>query len=91
MAGTKKDALAAFDVFVQTWGVKYEKAVECLVKDRNALLAFYDLLSRALEASAHDQRYRKLVCDRAPSHRALQRMPVEQDGARDDLQARRGR
>src|SRR6516162_2392077 len=42
MAETKKDALAAFDAFVETWGVKYDKAVECLVKDRDALLAFYD-------------------------------------------------
>src|SRR5207302_6279027 len=42
MAETKKDALAAFDAFVQTWGIKYEKAVECLAKDRDALLAFYD-------------------------------------------------
>ena len=24
MAETKKDALAAFDVFVETWGVKYD-------------------------------------------------------------------
>ncbi len=42
MAETKKDALAAFDVFVETWRVKYDKAVECLIKDREALLAFYD-------------------------------------------------
>jgi transposase-like protein len=42
MAETKKDALAAFDAFVETWGVKYGKAVECLIKDRDALLAFYD-------------------------------------------------
>ena len=42
MAETKKDAFAAFDVFVETCGVKYDKAVECLVKDRDALLAFYD-------------------------------------------------
>jgi len=42
MAETKKDALAAFDAFVETWNVKYEKAVECLSKDRDALLAFYD-------------------------------------------------
>jgi putative transposase len=42
MAETKKDALGAFDAFVQTWGVKYEKAAECLIKDRDALLAFYD-------------------------------------------------
>ena len=42
MAETKRDALAAFDAFVETWGVKYEKAVECLIKDREALLVFYD-------------------------------------------------
>jgi putative transposase len=42
MAETKKEALAAFDAFVETWGVKYVKAVECLIKDREALLAFYD-------------------------------------------------
>src|SRR3984893_4001252 len=42
MAETKKDALAAFDAFIETWGVKYDKAVECLIKDRDALLAFYD-------------------------------------------------
>jgi putative transposase len=42
MAETKKDALAAFNAFVETWGVKYDKAVECLIKDRETLLAFYD-------------------------------------------------
>jgi len=42
MAETKKDALVAFDAFIETWGVKYAKAVDCLTKDRDALLAFYD-------------------------------------------------
>ena len=42
MAETKKDALAAFDALIETWGVKYDKAVECLIKDREALLSFYD-------------------------------------------------
>lgn len=42
MAETKKEANAAFDLFVETYGVKYEKAVGKLVKDRNELLAFYD-------------------------------------------------
>jgi transposase-like protein len=42
MAETKKDALVAFDTFIATWGVKYERAVECLIKDRDALLVFYD-------------------------------------------------
>jgi putative transposase len=42
MAETKKDALVAFDAFVDTYGAKYEKAAECLTKDRHVLLAFYD-------------------------------------------------
>ena len=42
MAETKKDAEAALDAFVETYGIKYDKAVECLTKDRDALLAFYD-------------------------------------------------
>jgi putative transposase len=42
MAETKKDALVAFDAFVEIYAIKYEKAVECLTKDRDALLAFYD-------------------------------------------------
>ena len=41
-SATKNDAIAAFDAFIETWGVKYEKAVDCLSKDRDALLAFYD-------------------------------------------------
>ena len=42
MAETKKEANAAFDLFVDTYGVKYEKAVGKLLKDRDELLAFYD-------------------------------------------------
>lgn len=32
----------AFELFVATYEAKYPKAVECLVKDREELLAFYD-------------------------------------------------
>ena len=42
MAETKADAMAAFDQFVDTYRAKYPKAVECLTKDREALLAFFD-------------------------------------------------
>jgi len=42
MAETRNDAEAAFDAFVQTYAVKYDKAVDCLSKDRTTLLAFYD-------------------------------------------------
>ena len=38
---TKAEAGAAFDFFVETYGVKYDKAVAKLVKDREALLTFY--------------------------------------------------
>lgn len=41
-AETKTDAEIAFEHFVKTYGVKYEKAVEKLAKDREELLAFYD-------------------------------------------------
>ncbi len=42
MAETKKEANAAFDLFVETYGLKYERAVARLVKDRDVLLTFYD-------------------------------------------------
>ena len=41
-AETKADAIKAFDHFLDTFGAKYEKACECLRKDREELLAFYD-------------------------------------------------
>ena len=42
MAETKKEANAAFNLFVETYGVKYERAVAKLVKDRDVLLTLYD-------------------------------------------------
>jgi len=42
MAPTRAAAERAFDQFVRTYRQKYPKAVECLVKDREQLLAFYD-------------------------------------------------
>jgi transposase-like protein len=42
MAETKKDAAAALEAFVETYQVKYKRATDCLIKDRDVLLAFYD-------------------------------------------------
>jgi putative transposase len=42
MAETKTEAEKAFDLFVKTYEAKYPKAAECLAKDREALLTFYD-------------------------------------------------
>jgi len=41
-AEPRDDAEAAFDFFVTTYGVKYEKAVDKLGRDRDVLLTFYN-------------------------------------------------
>jgi transposase-like protein len=41
-AETRADAEKAFDLFVKTYEPKFPKAVLCLQKDREELLAFYD-------------------------------------------------
>ena len=42
MAPDRATAEAAIETFAEKYGAKYEKAVTCLLKDRNALLTFYD-------------------------------------------------
>jgi putative transposase len=42
MAETRELANQAFDEFLATYTAKYPKACECLVKDRDELLTFYD-------------------------------------------------
>jgi putative transposase len=41
-AETRSAAEAAIDIFAEKYGAKYARAVECLTKDRDALLTFYD-------------------------------------------------
>ena len=41
-APTRAAAEAAIDVFADKYGSRYDKAVACLTKDREALLAFFD-------------------------------------------------
>ena len=78
MAATRDDALRTFELFVRTYEAKYPKAVACLVKDRDDLLAFYDFPSGALEAPAHDEPNRVDLRDGAPAH---------EDGPRDQARA----
>ena len=42
MAETRDEAFKAFDSFIAKYEAKYPKAVACLQKDREELLAFYD-------------------------------------------------
>ena len=41
-APTRAAAEGAVNVFVEKYGAKYPRAAECLTKDQDALLAFYD-------------------------------------------------
>ena len=61
MAETSKDAEAAFDAFMAAYELKYDKAAECLAKDRQALLAFYDF------PAEHWKHLRTRTRSRAPS------------------------
>lgn len=42
MSAKRADATRAFDRFIKVFGGKWPRAVQCLEKDREALLAFYD-------------------------------------------------
>jgi len=42
LAPSKKEAGIAFDRFVEEFALKYPRATECLTKDRENLLSFYD-------------------------------------------------
>ena len=42
MAETRAEAERAFDLFIETFEAKYPKAANCLAKDRDVLLTFYD-------------------------------------------------
>ena len=42
-AENRQEAEAAFDRFLAKYGAKYDKAADCLAKDREVLLTFYDV------------------------------------------------
>ena len=57
MTETRKKLEKAFDHFAGTYATKYDKAVACLAKDRDKLLAVYNF----------PEEHRKHICNRAPS------------------------
>jgi transposase-like protein len=42
LAPNRASAEVAIDIFAEKYGAKYDKAVECLTKDRETLLAYFD-------------------------------------------------
>ena len=91
MAETRTAAEAALDAFIESYGVKYDKAVECLTKDREALFALLRLPRQALETSTHDKPDREYVRHRSASNSPIEGLSLKQDRPRHDLQARTSR
>ena len=99
MAETKKEANVAFDLFVETYGVKYERAVAKLFKDRDVLLTFYDFPAEhwkhirttnpPSQACKHalSGNNRKRLCHGPQPHAQNQRMPEPKDRPCHGLQA----
>jgi len=91
MAETKAAAELAFDAFVESYALKYEKAADCLSQDRDALLAFYDFpaehwkhlrTTNPIESTFATVRHRTIRSKGCLSNR---------NRARDGLQIARGR
>ena len=87
MAPGRAAAEKALDTFAAKYQAKYPKAVTCLTKDREALLAFYDFPAEHWAAHPDHQPHRERLRHRPASHRSQQGLPLPQDGARDGLQA----
>ena len=84
MAETKTQANAAFDAFVAAYGVKYDRAVKCLTKDRDDLLAFYDFPAEHWKGHQDDKPDRKHLRHRQASNHQNQRLPQPPVGTGDD-------
>jgi hypothetical protein len=89
-APTRAAAETAMDVFAEKYGAKYARAAECLRKDRDALLAFYDLPAEHWDHLATDKPDRERVCDGAAPDGADQGRALADDRQADGVQARDG-
>ena len=77
MAETSKDAEVAFDAFIAAYQLKYDKAAECLAKDRQTLLAFYDFPAEHWKHLRTSNPIESNLCHRAPPHDPREGLPVE--------------
>ena len=72
MAETKASAEAAFDAFIERYQVKYETAAECLNKDRDVLLTFYDFPAEHWKHTCEPRTLSKTHSNRAPPHGSVE-------------------
>jgi len=57
LAPDRATAETAIATFAEKYAPKYDKAVECLIKDRETLLTFFRLSRRSLGPSTNDESY----------------------------------
>ena len=86
MAETRVDAENAFDFFLQAYSAKYPKAVECLVKDRDRLLTFYDFPAEHWRHVRTSNPIESTFASASQNHQD-QGLPIPQHRAGDGLQA----
>ena len=86
MAETKKEAIVAFDLFVETYGVKYERAVKKLTKDRDVLLTFYDFPAEHWKHIRTTNPIESVFATVRNSDTQNQRLPEPQNSPVDGLQ-----
>ena len=91
LAPDRATAEAALATFAAKYAPKYDRAVACLVKDREALLTFFDFPAEHWDHLALVQPDRERVRHRAASYGAHERCPVTGDRAADGIQAGHGR
>ena len=87
MAAGRAAAEKALDTFAAKYQAKYPKAVTCLTKDREELLAFYDFPAEHWQHIRTTNPHRERLRHGPASHRSQQGLPLPPDGARDGLQA----
>lgn len=89
-AETKEDAEKAFVQFEKMYNPKYPKAVQCLQKDREELLAFYNFPAQHWQ-SLRTTNPIESTFDDTPSDKALKGLPEPGRNAAHDLQTGRVR
>lgn len=87
MAATRDEAHAAFDRALVRFNPKYTKAMECLAKDREELLAFYDFpAEHGVHISDH-QPDRVDLCRGPATHETNPKLRISRYDVGDGLQA----
>ncbi len=81
---------AAMTTFAEKYAPKYDKAVDCLLKDRERIVDVLRFPCRALDASADIESDRKRLCDGSASHGAHERRALAGHGAAHGFQADHG-